>query len=141
MASSAAPCPATGCPPAPAAALPAVGRAALLRLQPPRVCPIRSSPCPRGDSCLCTSGTLLAGASSVQMRTGFYQARVPCRDQERDRTWNTHPRGSCRDPADRLCKQGQAGVTPRDLALVPKVGLPGPRQSPPEPSVCSWRDR
>lgn len=78
------PSPQTGCPPAPAAALPTVAAA-------PQVCSLPPSPCPRGDSCLCASEVLLVGAPSVWMRPGFYQARVPCRDWGRTGSEHASP--------------------------------------------------
>lgn len=78
------PSPQTGCPPAPAAALPTVAAA-------PQVCSLPPSPCPRGDGCLCASEVLLVGAPSVWMRPGFYQARVPCRDWGRTGSEHASP--------------------------------------------------
>ena len=64
----------------------------------PQVCSIPPLPCLRGDGLLCTSEVLMVGAPSVQMRPGFYQARVPCGDWEGTGPGTCFPMGAAGTP-------------------------------------------
>jgi len=77
----------------------------------PQVCSISPSSCLRGDGLLCTSEVLMVGAPTVQMRPGFYQARVPCRDWEGTGPGTCFPMGAAGTP--RTGSASRAGLASR----------------------------